>query len=122
MADKNNNLRKGRSEGVNKNRNKSTMGRIDAVWRRLGGIDAMTQWARENPTEFYTKLYAKLIPVELRGTGENGEHLIKAISDTPLTDDEWINKFGAVIEHDDSEQDLLEPATGSTNRTDSLPN
>jgi hypothetical protein len=35
---------------------------IIEVFSRLGGIKAMTNWARRNKTEFY-KLYARLIPV-----------------------------------------------------------
>jgi hypothetical protein len=32
---------------------------------RLGGVDALTRWARRNRTEFY-KLAARLIPYEIR--------------------------------------------------------
>jgi hypothetical protein len=35
---------------------------IIEVFSQLGGIKAMTNWARRNKTEFY-KLYARLIPV-----------------------------------------------------------
>ena len=37
---------------------------ILAVFTRLGGTAAMAEWARKNPRDFYTKLYAKLIPTE----------------------------------------------------------
>lgn len=33
-----------------------------AVFTRLGGTAAMAEWAAENPADFYTKLYAKMIP------------------------------------------------------------
>jgi hypothetical protein len=42
-----------------------------AAFREIGGVRALSKWARRNPDEFY-KLYAKLIPVELRGGGEDG--------------------------------------------------
>lgn len=35
----------------------------------LGGVTALTKWARENTTEFY-KLYGRLIPTEV--TGKDG--------------------------------------------------
>lgn len=33
--------------------------------QQLGGQDFVTQWARENPTEFMTKLFAKTITREI---------------------------------------------------------
>jgi hypothetical protein len=35
---------------------------ILATFMQLGGVKAMTQWARRNRTEFYTKLYVRLLP------------------------------------------------------------
>lgn len=49
---------------------------IAAVFVRLGGTSAMAEWANENKTEFY-KLYSKLLPVDIKGPGENGEHKIE---------------------------------------------
>lgn len=46
---------------------------IQAVFVRLGGTKAMSDWANDNKTEFY-KIYARLLPVQ--GTGENGAHLV----------------------------------------------
>ena len=45
---------------------------IAAVFTRLGGTAAMAEWAADNKTQFY-QLYAKLLPVEHSGTGEDGE-------------------------------------------------
>lgn len=43
-----------------------------SVFEQMGGIDGMTDWAEENPTEFYTKLFPKIITapkqVEISGT------------------------------------------------------
>lgn len=49
---------------------------IAAVFVRLGGTSAMAEWANENKTEFY-KLYSKLLPVDIKGPGESGEHKIE---------------------------------------------
>lgn len=38
---------------------------------KLGGPKNLTEWAKENPTDFY-KLYARLIPVEHVGAGGEG--------------------------------------------------
>ncbi|MFT3885666.1 MAG: hypothetical protein QM724_09610 [Flavobacteriales bacterium] len=53
----------GRRKGVP---NKLTIGArlaIQASFDELGGVAALTAWARKNPTEFY-RLYARLIPIE----------------------------------------------------------
>lgn len=41
----------------------------------LGGVPALVIWARKEPTDFY-KLAARLIPHEIVGPGEEGEHLV----------------------------------------------
>lgn len=45
---------------------------------KLGGTKALTKWGKDNPTEFY-KIAARLIPHEVVGAGDNGEHLIKTV-------------------------------------------
>lgn len=52
--------------------NKVTVGAkkmLEAVHARIGGEQAMTEWAAQNQTEFY-KLWSKILPQEV--TGENG--------------------------------------------------
>lgn len=54
----------GRKAGV---RNKSTMTAkqcIQDVFDKLGGVSAMTDWAIRNQTEFYTKIYPKILPLD----------------------------------------------------------
>lgn len=112
---------RGRRLGRPSGRKRLVSANIVAVFHRLGGRDALLEWARENPADFYTKLYVKLLPTQIQGTGPNGEHLLRAISDTPLTDDEWLKKFGNGIAHDDdSEGSLLESAAGPANGSDPL--
>lgn len=41
------------------------------AFKDVGGIAALCRWAKRNPDAFY-KLYAKLIPVEVRGGGLDG--------------------------------------------------
>lgn len=48
--------------------NKTTMAVKDVLtetFDRLGGVEAMTRWARDNETDFY-RLYARLLPREVK--------------------------------------------------------
>lgn len=54
----------GRKAGV---RNKSTLTakqQIQEVFEQLGGVKAMVNWASQNQTDFYTKIYPKIIPID----------------------------------------------------------
>lgn len=56
---------RGRPKGV-PNRITTTVKRaIEAAYEGSGGIEAFTEWARQNPGEFY-KLWVKLLPVDIR--------------------------------------------------------
>lgn len=43
-----------------------------SVFEQIGGVDAMADWAEENPTDFYTKTFSKIITapkqIEVGGT------------------------------------------------------
>lgn len=55
-------------------KNKMTMAAKEAfalAFKDIGGVAALCRWAKRNPDDFY-KLYAKLIPVEVRGGGVDG--------------------------------------------------
>ncbi len=59
----------GRKKGTPNKVTASVREGLEAAFAGLGGVDHMTNWAKENPTEFY-KLLTKLIPVQV--TGEEG--------------------------------------------------
>jgi hypothetical protein len=42
---------------------------IQRAYDELGGANALLAWARENPTVFYTQLWAKLLPMEINAQG-----------------------------------------------------
>ena len=72
----------GRPKGVP---NKSTALLKDAILQaatKAGGDDGMvgylTQQAEENPGPFMA-LLGKVLPMQLNGAGENGEHLVRTI-------------------------------------------
>lgn len=41
----------------------------------LGGVNGLIDWAKDNRTEFY-KIAARLIPTEIVGPGDDGEHKV----------------------------------------------
>lgn len=74
------NAGKGREKGVP---NKITRAFKEATLRafdKAGGDDAYVAWAIANRTDFY-KICARLIPHEVVGPGDKGEHLIKTVVD-----------------------------------------
>lgn len=72
----------GRPKGVP---NKTTQAAKDAIAlaaEALGGAERLVDWAKEDPANeraFWTSIYTKLLPLQVNGPGENGEHLIKRI-------------------------------------------
>jgi hypothetical protein len=63
----------GRQKGKPNKLTSSAKEAFALAFEGIGGVDKLTEWARENPGDFF-KLYARLIPAEL--TGANGEPLI----------------------------------------------
>lgn len=56
--------------------NKNTAAIKDAfrtAFEQMGGIHSLVEWGKENPTQFY-QLVSKLIPTEVHGSGDEGEH------------------------------------------------
>lgn len=62
----------GRPKGSQNKFTRSVREAFQLAFEELGGVPALVQWGRENPTDFY-KLLARLIPVEV--TGPNGKEL-----------------------------------------------
>ena len=62
----------GRPAGVPNKLSSTVKDNVIAVFDRLGGAEHMVQWASDNPTQFYN-IYAKLLPLQVNGSGENGE-------------------------------------------------
>jgi hypothetical protein len=45
----------------------------------LGGASRLIAWAQEDPANeraFWATIYPKLLPLQVNGAGENGEHLV----------------------------------------------
>ncbi|MEL6361713.1 MAG: hypothetical protein AAFR21_11565 [Pseudomonadota bacterium] len=48
---------------------------------RLGGADRMVEWAKESPDNeriFWSQMYVKLVPYQVNGPGDDGEHIIRS--------------------------------------------
>lgn len=65
----------GRPAGVPNKISAAVKDNVIAVFEKLGGVQHMAEWATENPTQFYN-IYSKLMPLQVNGAGDNGEHLL----------------------------------------------
>jgi len=64
----------GRQAGTPNRTTASVKAALEAAFEEMGGIEKLTEWAAENPGEFY-KLYAKLLPIPLKAdVHTNGDY------------------------------------------------
>lgn len=61
LSDFNSAISLGRSGGVAISGSKFSRAAIIGVFELNGGIDAFSTWAKENESEFYTKLFGKMV-------------------------------------------------------------
>ena len=59
----------GRKKGTPNKVSKGVKENFHEAFSKIGGLEALCEWAKLNPGEFY-KLYAKLLPKELEVKGE----------------------------------------------------
>ena len=57
---------------------------IVTVFEQMGGTEAMAEWARENRTEFYSRIYARMLPSEAHVTTESESRPVQEMSDAEL--------------------------------------
>lgn len=60
---------------------------FERAFEELGGVDALVEWARNEPTEFY-KQYAKLLPVQITGDKDAPLVNVHKIELVALTNDD----------------------------------
>lgn len=65
---------KGRPKGSKNRFGQEAKEAFALAFEGIGGVPELTKWARSNKETFY-KLYSKLIPVELHGTGKGMVHI-----------------------------------------------
>jgi len=62
--------------------NKTTQAAKDAIAQaasELGGAARLVEWVKEEPSNervFWGTIYPKLLPLQVNGAGENGEHVL----------------------------------------------
>lgn len=64
----------GRPKGMPNKLTRAAKEAFGLAFERLGGVKALTEWGRENRSEFY-KLYARLIPVDTQHSGSTQLHV-----------------------------------------------
>jgi hypothetical protein len=70
----------GRPKGA---RNKTTMAAktmIEEAAERLGGVERMVNWVKEDPKNeraFWSTVYPRLLPLQVTGSGEEGQHIVE---------------------------------------------
>lgn len=79
------NAGKGRPKGSLNKTTKIAKNVIAEAAERLGGVDRLVTWAKEddaNERAFWATIYPKLLPLQVNGPGDNGEHLVRMIERT----------------------------------------
>lgn len=65
-------LRTGRPKGIPNKLTREVKDVIAKCFSDIGGAAEFAKWARNNRTEFY-KLYSKMLPIQLQGSGAGGK-------------------------------------------------
>lgn len=76
--------RVGRAKGKTNNITRSLKENILEVFDRIGGVQNFAAWAEANETEYYTKIFVKLLPTDIK-VEATVEHTVR---DNAL---EWID-------------------------------
>lgn len=66
----------GRPKGSKNKVTAATEQNIIKTFESLGGVKQMVAWARENQTEFYTKVYVKLVPKDIKAEVSGAVNLV----------------------------------------------
>lgn len=66
----------GRKKGTRNKQTAAAKEALELVFERLGGVDALETWVRsdpENEKAFYVQVWPKLLPLQVSGSGDDGE-------------------------------------------------
>jgi hypothetical protein len=77
ITDANLKNRGGRPKGSVNKTTAAAKAMIEEAAAGLGGADRMLAWAQEAPENeraFWTQVFPKLLPLQVNGPGQNGEH------------------------------------------------
>ena len=81
----------GRTKGTPNKVTANAKAAIEAVFAGLGDAAALEAWARSDPENlkaFYVQVWPKILPLQVNGPGEEGEHIHRIVREfhTPHTD------------------------------------
>jgi hypothetical protein len=95
---------------------------IAEVFERLGGVEGMVKWASNHPTEFYCKIYPKLIGVDVQAKTDEAlkqepalEALERVLRNIRASRQDGYEKDRFVTDHDASGGAAPESAVARTN-------
>jgi len=74
----------GRPKGSKNKTTATAKSIIEAAAQGLGGADRLLIWAQEAPENeraFWTNIFPKLMPLQVNGPGDEGEHIHKIVSE-----------------------------------------
>jgi hypothetical protein len=66
----------GRRAGVRNKRTRDLRAALEATAREIGGEARLVQWIKasaENERDFWVRMFTRLLPVQVQGSGEHGE-------------------------------------------------
>lgn len=72
----------GRPKGLPNKTTQTAKDAIAAAAEALGGAERLVAWAKEDPGNervFWGTIYPKLLPLQVQGPGENGEHIFSEV-------------------------------------------
>lgn len=76
------NAGKGRPKGSPNKATANAKAAIEAVFVGLGDATALQEWAEtndENKKAFYVSIWPKILPLQVNGPGDGGEHIHKIV-------------------------------------------
>ena len=68
----------GRPKGSQNKTTKAAKDAIAEAAEKLGGVNRLVLWAKEDPLNeraFWSSIYPKLLPLQVAGAGEDGQHV-----------------------------------------------
>lgn len=72
----------GRKAGTPNKRTAAALEAIETVFDGLGGPEALQRWAKSDPDNlkaFYVQVWPKVLPLQVNGPGDKGEHIHKIV-------------------------------------------
>ena len=84
------------------NASKYARAAVLTAFEMIGGTHALAEWARDNQSDFYTKVFGKTIQKDIEvGQRDDVEGLLERLDDEEvMRDEDFVDAEFEVIEHD----------------------